>query len=90
MPDVVASKRNRSYVSSADLPMDSIRKNLAWWAVTQRTLKNHKTVKIGGWVLARDNTVIKCTVWIVILFIGAEIGPAGLAIAISFSAEVET
>ena len=22
--------------------------NLAWWAVTQRTLKNHKTVKIGG------------------------------------------
>ena len=32
--------------------------NLAWWAVTQRTLKNHKTVKIGEWVLARDNTVL--------------------------------
>ena len=89
-------KRNRSYVSSADLPMDSIRKNLAWWAVTRRTSKNHKTVKIGGWALARvwalarDNTVIKCTVWIVILFIGVEIGPAGLAMTISFSAEVET
>ena len=30
---------------------------LAWWAVTRRTLKNHKTVKSGGWALARDNTV---------------------------------
>ena len=51
MPDVVASKvhqNNRSYVSSADLPSDSLCKNLAWWVVTQRTLKNHKTVKIGG------------------------------------------
>ena len=34
-----------------------------WWAVTQRTLKKHKTVKIGGWalawvwVLSQDNTV---------------------------------
>ena len=43
--------------------MDSLRKNLAWWAVTQRISKNHKTVKIGGWALAwvwalvRDNTV---------------------------------
>ena len=41
----------------------SRRKNLAWWAVTRRTLKNHKTVKSGGWALARvwalarDNTV---------------------------------
>ena len=54
---------NRSYVSSADLPSDSLRKILAWWAVTKRTSKHHKTVKIGGWVLAwvwalaRDNTV---------------------------------
>ena len=24
-----------------------------WWVVTRRTLKNHKTVKIGGWTLAR-------------------------------------
>ena len=35
-----------------------------WWAVTRRTLKNHRTVKIGGWALtqgwalARDNTII--------------------------------
>ena len=43
MLDVLASKahqNNRSYVSSADLPSDSLRKNLAW-----RTSKNHK---IGG------------------------------------------
>ena len=70
MPDVVAPKahqNNRSYmyVSSADLPLDSLHKNLAWWVVTWRTLKNHKTVKIGEWALswvwglARDNTVIK-------------------------------
>ena len=67
MSDVVASKahqNNHSYVSSVDLPSDSLRENLAWWVVTQRTLKNHKAVKIGGWVLARvwalaqDNTVI--------------------------------
>ena len=51
-PDVVAPKthqNNHGYVSSADLPVDSLRKNLAWWAVTRRTLKNHNTVKIGGW-----------------------------------------
>ena len=56
MPDVVAPKahqNNRSYVSSADLPSDSLRKILACRAVTQRTSKNHKTVKIGGWALAR-------------------------------------
>ena len=34
------------YVSSADLPSDSLRENL--WAVTRRTMKNYKTVKIGG------------------------------------------
>ena len=38
MPDVVASQ------SSAD----SIHKNLAWWVVTWRTSKNHKTSKLGG------------------------------------------
>ena len=51
MPDVVVSKahqNNRSYVSSADLSLDSLGNNLAWWAVTRRTSKNHKTVKIGG------------------------------------------
>ena len=65
--DVIAPKvhqNNRSYVSSADLPSDSLRENLAWWAVTRRTLKNHKAAKIGGWALAqvwalaRDNTVL--------------------------------
>ena len=65
MPDVVVPKahqNNRSYVSSADLPSDSLLQNFAWWAVTQRTLKNHKTVKIGGrvlvqvWVLAREDS----------------------------------
>ena len=68
MPDVVAPKahqNNRSYVSSAVLPPDSLRKNLAWWAVTQRTLKNHKSGKFGRWALARvwalarDNTVVE-------------------------------
>ena len=34
------------YVNSADLPSDSLRENL--WAVTRRTMKNYKTVKIGG------------------------------------------
>ena len=51
MPDVVAPKAHQndhSYVSSVDLPSDSLHKNLAWWAVTRRTSKNHKTVKIGG------------------------------------------
>ena len=28
-------------------------------AVTRRTMKNHKIVKIGGWALAQDNTVIR-------------------------------
>ena len=46
---------------SGPIPSDSLCENLAWWAVTWRTLKNHKTV--GGWalarvwVLARDSTV---------------------------------
>ena len=52
MPDVVSPKVHQNYCSSADLPSDSLRENLAWWAVTQRTLKNHKTVKIGGWALS--------------------------------------
>ena len=49
--DVMVPKvhqHNRSYVSSADLPSDSLHENLAWWAVTRRALKNHKTVKNGG------------------------------------------
>ena len=35
MPE--AHPNNRSYVSSADLPSNSLHKNLAWWAVTRRT-----------------------------------------------------
>ena len=59
-PDVVAPKAHQSFVSSADLPSDSLHKNLAWWAVTRRTLKTTKPSKVGGgvWVLARDNTVL--------------------------------
>ena len=55
MPGVVSPKvhqNNCSYVSSVDVPSDSLHKNLAWWAFTWRTLKNHKTVKIGRWALA--------------------------------------
>ena len=67
MPYVVASKvhqNNHSYVSSADLPLDSLCKILGTWTVTRKTSKNHKTVKIGGWALAQisalaqDNSVV--------------------------------
>ena len=40
MPDVVTPKVHQNNCSSADLPSDSLRKNLAWWAVTWRTLQN--------------------------------------------------
>ena len=65
--DVVAPKahqNNHSYVSSADLPLDSLCKILGTWTVTRKTSKNHKTVKIGGWALAQtsalaqDNSVV--------------------------------
>ena len=51
-PDDMAPKAHQSYVTSADLPSDSLRKNLAWWVVKLRTLKNHITLKSGGWALA--------------------------------------
>ena len=62
MSDVVATKvqqTNRSYVTSADLPSDSLHKILAWWAVTQRTLKTTKLSNLGGGCLPGygDNTV---------------------------------
>ena len=59
-PDVVAPKAHQSFVSSADLPSDSLRKNLAWWVVTRRTLQTTKPSKVGGgvWALAQDNTVL--------------------------------
>ena len=38
----------------------SLRKNLAWWAITRRTTKLSKWgwAFVQGWVLARDNTVV--------------------------------
>ena len=41
-------KCNSSYVSSADLFLDSKCKNLAWWAVTRRTTKTTKLSKLEG------------------------------------------
>ena len=64
MPDVVVPKvhhNNSSYVSSADLPLGSLCKNSAWWALTRRTSKKKTTTKIAKiawWALARDNMVI--------------------------------
>ena len=52
-----AGLKQPQLVSSADLPSNSLCENLAWWTVTRRTLKNHKTVKIGVWALARDTTL---------------------------------
>ena len=46
------------------LPKSSLHKKLVWWVATQKTLKNHKIVKLGGvalariWALAWDNTII--------------------------------
>ena len=60
MPDVMvpeAHQSNWSYVRElSGLTFNSLCKNLAWWAVARRT--SHKTVKIGGWALGLDNTVV--------------------------------
>ena len=76
MPDVMAPEahqNNHSYVRElSGLTFDSLHKNLSSWSVTRRTAK--KTVKVGGWVLARgwalawDNTVtrLKFTVYVCI------------------------
>ena len=59
LPDVVSPKahqNNHSYVSSVDLPSIHYAN---WWAVTRRTLKNHKTAKIGGWTVARTLRTIR-------------------------------
>ena len=39
-------------VSGPTYFFDSPCKNLAWWAVTQRTSRNHRTVKIGRYEVA--------------------------------------
>ena len=57
MPDVVAPEAHQndgSYVHElSGLTYDLLHKKLAWWVVTQRISKNHKTVKYGGWCLLR-------------------------------------
>ena len=53
MPDVVAPKvhqNNCSYVTYLRIHYARIKRG---WAITRRILKNHKTVKIGGWAPAR-------------------------------------
>ena len=60
--DVVAPDTHQndcSYVRELSGPtFDYLCKNLAWCAVTRRTSKKlHKTVKIRGWVISRENMV---------------------------------
>ena len=61
LPDVMASgahQNDLSYVHEFCRPTCGyLHKNLTWWVVTWRTSKNHKTVKIEGWVLAQDNKI---------------------------------
>ena len=58
-PDVVAPKAHQNscgYVSSVDLPSDSLHKNLAWWVIT-RNCQNWGWTLAQVSALARDNTV---------------------------------
>ena len=67
-PDVVVPKaheNNCSYVSSADLPSNSLRKNLAWWSVTQRTLKSHIMSKLVGGYLCRYGCLPRTILYVV-------------------------
>ena len=53
MPNVVASKphkNNHSYVSSADLPSDSLCKNLACWAEDLEKPQNCQNWGVGTWL----------------------------------------
>ena len=68
LPDVVALEAYQnvcSYVHEVSgSTLNSLCKNLTWWAVTRKTSINHTTVKIRGWalvwgwVLAWDNMVL--------------------------------
>ena len=55
--DVVAHEMHQNdhtYVAmwaSAEPTFGLLSKNLAWWAVTWKTSRKHKTVKIWGWAL---------------------------------------
>ena len=59
--DVVAHEMHQndhSYVRELSGPtFGSLCKNLAWWVVTWKTSRKHKTVKIWGWALFWDNMV---------------------------------
>ena len=68
LPGIVAPEihRNDHSYSLCELKLwtfKSSHKNFAWWTVTRRSLKKHRTVKIEGWalaqrwVLARDDTI---------------------------------
>ena len=46
--DDMAPKAHQDNQSSADLPLDSLCKVLAWWAVPWKTSKNHKTWGVGA------------------------------------------
>ena len=62
MPDVVAPKvhqNNHSYVISVDLPSDSLRENLARWAVTWRILK--KTQNCQNWGVGACSSMGACS-----------------------------
>ena len=64
LPNVVAPETLITATVCVSSNCESPRKNFAWWVVTWKTLKNHRTAKIEGWALARgwalaqDNTVI--------------------------------
>ena len=53
-----SDQNDHSYVRElSGFTFGSQRQNLAWWAVAQKTLEKHKTIKIEGWMLSQDNTV---------------------------------
>ena len=63
MPGVMAPKvhkNNRSYICELSGP--TFRFTMQEFSMvggyTRRTLKNHKSIKIGGWALGWDNTVL--------------------------------
>ena len=55
MLDVMAPEAHQNvhgYIRELSEPtFNSLCKNLAWWLITWRTSKNHKSVKMGGWAL---------------------------------------
>ena len=55
MPNVVAPKEQSQLCELSGPTFRFITQT--WWAVTRRTQKNQKTVKIGVWALSQDNTV---------------------------------